>query len=182
VEAGLKQVRRIPGVAAQAVDIRKCNNPTFSASGENTLAKNAPQPQPCDKKGPTQCVGARSTGAGTSTTGGGTGGASGGGTTGTTGTTGAVTTGGTTGSGVAGAPVLGGPSTTGATTVDPDTGAVVAGPDEVAGGAVSAVPVAIGAGGVGSPKGLVLLAIALLVGVTVVPPLLDGRLRRGAGS
>jgi phosphate ABC transporter phosphate-binding protein len=55
VQAGLDQVKRIPGVAVQNIQISACRNPTFSTTGENTLAKSAPQPQACDKKGPTQC-------------------------------------------------------------------------------------------------------------------------------
>ena len=55
VQAGLEQVRKIPGVDVQSVDIRKCNNPTFSASGQNTLALNAPYPAACDRIGKTQC-------------------------------------------------------------------------------------------------------------------------------
>jgi len=56
VQAGLDQVRKIPGVSAQNIDIKKCNNPTFSASGENTLARNAPPPASCDKQGRSQCT------------------------------------------------------------------------------------------------------------------------------
>ncbi|MEO5883574.1 MAG: phosphate ABC transporter substrate-binding protein PstS, partial [Caldimonas sp.] len=56
VEAGLEQVKRIPGVAAESIDISKCNNPTFSSNGTNTLATNAPQPPDCDRKGPEQCT------------------------------------------------------------------------------------------------------------------------------
>ena len=56
VKAGLDQVLRIPGVSSTSVDIKKCNNPTFSSDGTNTLAKNAPQPPACDKQGATdQC-------------------------------------------------------------------------------------------------------------------------------
>ncbi len=55
VEAGLAQVRRIPGVEAQTINISRCNNPTFSADGTNTLAQNAPQPAACDRRGETQC-------------------------------------------------------------------------------------------------------------------------------
>lgn len=55
VKAGLEQVRKIPGVEAKAIDITKCNNPTFSKDGTNTLAKKAPQPPGCDKKGAPQC-------------------------------------------------------------------------------------------------------------------------------
>jgi len=55
VKAGLDQIRRIPGVNAQSIDITKCKNPTFSSDGSNTLAKTAPQPPDCDRRGPTQC-------------------------------------------------------------------------------------------------------------------------------
>ncbi|MEN0129334.1 MAG: phosphate ABC transporter substrate-binding protein PstS [Brevundimonas sp.] len=55
VQAGLDQVSKIPGAADASVDIKKCNNPTFSADGSNTLAKNAPQPSECDKQGNDQC-------------------------------------------------------------------------------------------------------------------------------
>ena len=76
VKAGLDQVRKIPGVEAKSIDITKCNNPTFSPDGSNTLARTAKQPPECDRKGgPTQCA----TGTGgapqeTPTTGSGTGG------------------------------------------------------------------------------------------------------------
>ncbi len=56
VQASLEQIRLIPGVDQSGVDIRKCNNPTFSADGTNTVAKNAPQPPDCDKQGPAQCA------------------------------------------------------------------------------------------------------------------------------
>ncbi|MFP5336569.1 MAG: phosphate ABC transporter substrate-binding protein PstS [Actinomycetes bacterium] len=55
VQAGFEQVRRIPGADVQKIDVKGCNNPTFSTTGENTLAKNAPQPPACDKQGPYQC-------------------------------------------------------------------------------------------------------------------------------
>lgn len=55
VEASFEQIRKIPGVVAQDIDITKCKNPTFSENGTNTLATNAPQPQDCDRQGPGQC-------------------------------------------------------------------------------------------------------------------------------
>lgn len=55
VKASLEQIAKIPGVEVQNVDIKKCNNPTFSADGTNVLAKKAPQPQLCDKKSQYQC-------------------------------------------------------------------------------------------------------------------------------
>ncbi len=58
VEAGLEQVRKIPGVVAQDIKIKDCNNPTFSASGKNLLAEKAPYPSECDKRGATSsCAG-----------------------------------------------------------------------------------------------------------------------------
>lgn len=56
VQAGFEQVRRIPGAPTGAVDLSDCRNPTFSADGTNTLAKNAPRPKDCDKRGATQCA------------------------------------------------------------------------------------------------------------------------------
>ena len=108
VKAGLAQVKRIPGAVVSSINIKKCNNPTFSASGANTLAVNAPQPSSCDKKGVTQCTtgtgGAKGTPTkSTSGTSGGTGtdsGATGTGDVGTDGTGGTATAG-TGGGGVA---------------------------------------------------------------------------------
>jgi phosphate ABC transporter phosphate-binding protein len=51
VQAGLDQVKKIPGAVTAAIDIKKCNNPTFSSSGVNTLAVNALYPDLCDKRG-----------------------------------------------------------------------------------------------------------------------------------
>ncbi|WP_369144099.1 phosphate ABC transporter substrate-binding protein PstS [Streptomyces sp. R44] len=156
VQAGLAQVRRIPGVVAESVDIRKCKNPTFSSDGTNTLAKTAPMPKPCDLKGPDQCdtgtggdktpthTGGSTGGAGTSggtsggadTTGGtggtgGSGGSGSGGTgsggTGTGGATGGATGGGAAASGGAGTAGGSGAATGGA--LDPDTGQPLAAGD-----------------------------------------------------
>ncbi len=55
VEASFDQIRKIPGVEAQNINIQECNNPTFSTDGTNTLAQNAPQPQSCDQQGQFQC-------------------------------------------------------------------------------------------------------------------------------
>jgi len=58
VEAGLEQVRKIPGVVAKDVKIKDCNNPTFSTDGKNLLAEKAPYPSECDKRGATaSCAG-----------------------------------------------------------------------------------------------------------------------------
>lgn len=56
VTASLEQIRKIPGVEVQSIDVTKCNNPTFSPDGTNLLAKNAPFPSDCDKAGATQCA------------------------------------------------------------------------------------------------------------------------------
>jgi phosphate transport system substrate-binding protein len=83
VQAGFKQISRIPGAGNAAnVDISKCNNPTFKPGdkpGNNLLAKTAPMPQACDKQGATQCA----TGAANSS-----GGSSGSGSSGSNGATG----------------------------------------------------------------------------------------------
>lgn len=56
VQAGFTQIRKIPGADLGSINVKQCNNPTFSTSGVNLLAKNAPQPLPCQKMGiPTQC-------------------------------------------------------------------------------------------------------------------------------
>ena len=59
VEAGFAQLQRIPGASVPTATediIASCHNPTFSTDGTNTLALNDPQPQPCDRQGPTQCT------------------------------------------------------------------------------------------------------------------------------
>lgn len=51
VQAGLDQVKKIPGAVVKNINIRDCNNPTFSTNGTNTLAINALYPDLCDKQG-----------------------------------------------------------------------------------------------------------------------------------
>ncbi len=184
VKAGLTQVKRIPGVKVEAVDIKKCNNPTFSADGTNTLAKTAPFPAACDKSGPLQCGTSKSGGSnGGSGSGGGS---SGGGTTTGGTTTGGSTTGGTTTGGTTtGGTTTGGTATGGATTIDPDTGQVVpvsgdgTSTDGGTGVAVAAVPVSTSAGAVGSSSTtLIVLAAAVLFGAIIIPPLVARALRK----
>ncbi len=55
VRAGFDQIRKIPGVVSQDIDVSKCKNPTFSPDGTNVLVERAAKPQECDKQGPTQC-------------------------------------------------------------------------------------------------------------------------------
>ncbi|MFB7269064.1 phosphate ABC transporter substrate-binding protein PstS [Streptomyces sp. NPDC056244] len=208
VEAGFTQVRRIPGAPTDKINISKCRNPTFSADGSNTLAKNAPQPKDCDKKGPTQCAtgtagakdqttpvkpGAQGSngGSGNGGSGGGTGGTGGSGGTGGTsaGTGGAAATGGATG----GASGSQDPAATAAGasggTIDPDTGELITG-DGAAGGGDSSVvanPVTLSSGEASGLRGaLMALSAVLLVGVVIGPPLtaraLSARARRREGS
>lgn len=56
VQASFEQIKKIPGVVVEKVDIAQCKNPTFSADGTNVLAANAAQPKACDKQGTTQCA------------------------------------------------------------------------------------------------------------------------------
>jgi phosphate transport system substrate-binding protein len=59
VQAGVDQVGQIPGSTHKlnSNDLSSCHNPTVAPDGGNLLAKNAPQPDPCDLKGAgTQCA------------------------------------------------------------------------------------------------------------------------------
>ena len=142
VEASFTQIRRIPGANAPDVTITNCNNPTFSTSGENLLAQNAPQPQECDRQGDYQCPDGTAGMAGIptsvsnpqpqdtgqqpggSTTGGSTTGGSttGGSTTGGSTTGGSTTGGSTTGGSTTGGSTTGGSTTGGSTTGGSTTG------------------------------------------------------------
>lgn len=200
VQAGFNQVKRIPGAPSGSTDISKCRNPTFSADGSNTLAKNAPYPKACDKRGPTQCAdgtaGAKektpvkpgATGGGSN--GGGTGGASTGGGSGggTAGATGGAASGGASGGDTAGtAGADGGTAGTAAGgVIDPDTGELIG--DGGTGGDSSVVgnPVTLAAGESGGLRGVLMaLSAVLLLGVVVGPPLtaraLAARNRRKEG-
>ncbi|RKR73165.1 phosphate ABC transporter substrate-binding protein PstS [Frondihabitans australicus] len=195
VQAGLDQVKRIPGVVATAIDIKKCNNPTFSSDGTNTLAKNAPQPSPCDKLGATQCTtgtgGAKastptqagssasssgSTGAVASTTGSSTGTKATAGSTATAGATAAAGSGGT-GSGTTGS----GSGTGSASTVNAlgDGSPVQCDADSGVCQNVAALPVSVSASSGWTPRqSLMVGAVAALLGLVVVPPLVGLLLSR----
>ncbi len=56
VEAAFTQIAKIPGADVQNINIQSCDNPTFTPSGQNLLALDAPYPPACDKQGPTQCT------------------------------------------------------------------------------------------------------------------------------
>ncbi|MFJ5546581.1 phosphate ABC transporter substrate-binding protein PstS [Streptomyces sp. NPDC093225] len=191
VKAGLAQVRRVPGVDAKNIDIKSCHNPTFSGDGTNTLAKTAPYPRDCDRKGTTQCDtgtgGARRTptpvkpgaAAGGSGSAGGTGASGATGGTATGGQSGGAATGGTGGTAAGG--TAGGP-------VDPDGAGQAGSAGGLAGGGeqVAATAVEIGPEQTwGMRTLLMLLAAGLLVAVVVVPPLLGRALgggRTGGGA
>lgn len=173
VKAGLEQIRRIPGVVAKNIDIKKCNNPTFSSSGRNKLAETAPYPKACDKKGAAPCT----TGSGGAK---GSGSSSGG----TTGTTTGTTAGGTTG----------GTGTTGGGTpsVDPDTGQTVAADGSTSGGTTTgttgtgttgtvalAQPVTVaGSSGWGGAQTLMLLAGIAILALVLLPSFVSRLLAR----
>jgi phosphate ABC transporter phosphate-binding protein len=193
VKAGFDQIRRIPGAVPENINLAKCNNPTFSADGSNTLAKTAPQPPACDAKGPTQCGTVAETGGGSSGGGNSGGGGSGGGSAG-----GGATAGGSSGGGVSGGGTAGGVATdvvvdsgaevivdpeTGqviaaeATTVDPTTGEVVVDPAAagavVTGGSfVAGVPVSTEASsGWGPYTGLLVATFLVVLALLFAPPL-----------
>lgn len=199
VQAGLDQIRRVPGVSVENTDIKGCHNPTFSSDGSNTLAKTAPYPSPCDKQGVSQC----STGTGGNKNptvvggsggGGGTSGGSGGGSAGTTGGSGnggSSGSGGGTGGGSGGTTsgkTTGGASGTttagSSSAVDPDTGQAVTNGGSTSGGdgggdGAFPVPVTTASSiGSGTQHALMVLAGILLVVVTLGPPLLTQRLKR----
>jgi hypothetical protein len=184
VQAAFDQVKKVPGSNIGNLVISSCSNPTFSIDGTNTLAKNDPQPQACDKKGSTEC--ATGTGGAANTTNKNTGsGSSGGASSGATGGgAGASGGGGTNGSGSGGAAVSGG-VVTGATgadgqsgaACDPDLGCAASGGVDAAnaaGGAnvVSAKPVSAPVS-LGDPMAVTLMVIAaaLLLGIGLVPAL-----------
>lgn len=165
VKAGLAQVKKIPGAVTKTVDIKKCNNPTFSSNGTNTLAVNAKQPSACDKKGVTQCTVGTGGAKGSTPSSGGSSSGSG---------TGASGNGGTsTGTG-AGTPngVSVGSNSNGTTHCDADTGVC---------SAVSAIPVdAPAPAGWGIMQTTILGVILAIALVIFGPPLLILFARRGS--
>ncbi|MGQ0626312.1 MAG: phosphate ABC transporter substrate-binding protein PstS [Sporichthyaceae bacterium] len=196
VQAGLDVVKRIPGIDPADADITKgCNNETVTIPGG--IAKTAPFPPECDRKGgPLQC--ATGTGGASNTptapvTGPGapsTAGTSAGGTTGGAGTPSGGNPVGVPG-GAAGAPGApgAGPSEPGlgavagvdaqvpltgqgAGVVDPDTGTLIPVQGTAASGDIASVPVALGGGtGNGFSTVLVFFAGMLLAGLIIGPPL-----------
>ncbi|MGW3633387.1 phosphate ABC transporter substrate-binding protein PstS [Streptomyces sp. NPDC005122] len=208
VQAAMEQVRRIPGAVAENINIKNCNNPTFSSDGKNLLAKNAPYPAACDQKGSDQCAtgtggakqptspsGSGTSGGGSASGGSGTSGGSGAsggsgtpGGSGSTGTTGTAGTTGSTGTTTGGSGTTGGTGgTTAGTVVDPDTGQVLNAGGGTGDTSVVASPVALGTGdALGLRTALMVLSAVLLIGVVVGPPLIGramtNRTRRREGS
>ncbi|MER5904643.1 phosphate ABC transporter substrate-binding protein PstS [Streptomyces mirabilis] len=201
VQAAMEQVRKIPGAVSDNINIKNCNNPTFSSDGKNLLAQNAPYPAACDKKGSDQCAtgtggahqptspsGSGTSGGGTGSGGSGTTGGSGtSGGSGSTGGSGATGTAGTTtgGSGTAGS-TGGTGGTTAGNVVDPDTGQVLSGDGGTGDTSVAASPVSLGTGdALGLRTALMALSAVLLIGVVVGPPLIgrmmSHRARRKGG-
>ncbi|MGH3685835.1 MAG: phosphate ABC transporter substrate-binding protein PstS [Pseudonocardiaceae bacterium] len=180
VAAGVDQVGQIPGSTHKlnSTNLSSCHNPTVSPDGTNLLAKNAAQPDPCDRKGAgATCAAGPGGTAQTSASGGGAasaGGSSGAGTGGTSSAAGggASTNGTVSGSGAA----------TG--TIDPDTGQAVGGA-ALAGGAgssgVSAVPVSVDVADHRRQMVLASLAAVLLLGLIIGPPLVARTMRNQAG-
>jgi phosphate transport system substrate-binding protein len=178
VQHSLDQIKKIPGVVVQNVDISKCNNPTFSPDGTNVLAKNAPQPAACDKQGPTQCAtGTGGAKAATALKAGGASAAGGAGPAGARAT--AATIAGARGAagGVAGAG--GAAATTGSAACDPTLGPCDASGSLVADGAADAggaaggqvSTVLGGASGWGSSQSLIVLVSLLTLALVIVPPI-----------
>ena len=157
MKAGLDQVKKIPGVEAKSINITKCNNPTFSKDGTNTLAKKAPQPPACDKKGADQCT----TGTGGSKT---DTASSGGSDSGDDGTDGAGDGSGTDdGSGTEGG-TGGASSADGPVYCEADTGVCAN---------VVALPVEVESeSSWGMPQTFMVAAVLLLIGLVVLPPTL----------
>ncbi|MGW3283668.1 phosphate ABC transporter substrate-binding protein PstS [Streptomyces sp. NPDC001002] len=181
VQAGFDQIRRIPGVQTQNINIKNCNNPTFTASGRNRLAETAPYPAACDKKGAAPCGsgsgGAKSGSGGGSSSGGSSGGSTGGTTTGTGGN----------GSTAAGGTGTGG----GQPSVDPDTGQTIApdgtGSGGTAAGATGTValaqPVSVaGRSGWTGTQTLMLLAVVLILGLLLLPSVVSRLVAKGRSS
>ncbi|MER7275102.1 phosphate ABC transporter substrate-binding protein PstS [Dactylosporangium sp. NPDC000244] len=174
VQAGFGQLALVPGaVVPPPTDMSKCNNPTFSTDGTNTLAKNDPFPQDCDRIGTTQC--AEGTGGATGNTGGTGSGSGGTGGTGTGSGTGGTGTG--TGTGASGAPTDGAAAP--AQSCDADTGVCSGGGSGGGTGGGAGAPGQVDAAAVetsaalnnGFEVVLMVVAAALLLGLGLIPPL-----------
>jgi phosphate transport system substrate-binding protein len=192
VAAGVDQVAKIPGSTGKlkSNNLSSCHNPTVSPDGTNLLAKNAAQPDPCDRKGAgTQCA-AGTGGAANKPTpvkgggGAGGGGAGGGGSSGGGGSGGTDATGSTAGGGGGGPATDGTVAGGGTGAIDPITGEVTAGATSASGSGssgVSAVPVSVDVANNRRQMVLAMLAAALLLGLIVGPPLVARTMRNREG-
>jgi phosphate transport system substrate-binding protein len=174
VQAGLRQVERIPGSTKKQTDISKCNNPTFSTDGTNTLAKNAPRPPECDKAGAVQCAEGTGGASGPTPTGGGGGGGGGGGNGGAGGPAAGIP-------GAADPSAAGNPSDVPADApIDPDTGQAVDAAGRGGTSNASAQPVSVEVFDSGQAVLFTVLAVVLLTALVIGPPVFARALRRGA--
>ncbi len=183
VQAGVKQVARIPGTTNKLNEgnLRGCNNPTFSPDGENLLAKTAPQPEECDKQGPTQCA-TGTGGAQASTPNSGGGGNNAGGTNAGGTNAGGTNAGGTNAGGTDPTTAAIDPAT-GAPLIDPETGELL-GAEGQSGLAsnVSAIPVSVDLPNDRQRILLAVLAVILLVALVLGPPLVSRNLNQRGKS
>ncbi len=183
VQAGVDQINQIPVPPGYTRKLDRnnlahCNNPTVSPDGGNLVAKNAPQPSPCDKLGASQQCAT------------GTGGAlaltpiSGGGSAATSSAGGAASSGPNGGAGgtTDGATALGGAAGPGggsAAVIDPDTGQVIGGTSLASSGSTgaSAIPVSVDTVDSRRQMVLALLAAVLLLALVLGPPLVARSMR-----
>ncbi|MFD9005344.1 phosphate ABC transporter substrate-binding protein PstS [Streptomyces sp. NPDC059582] len=177
VKAGFDQIRRIPGVQTKNVNLKGCNNPTFSADGHNKLAETAPYPKACDKQGAAPCT-SGSGGAKSNGTNGGSGGTSGGS------ASGGAASGGASGGSDGGTTGAGGTTGGAQPSVDPDTGQTLSPGGNASGGSgggasvddtiALAQPVTVAAEhGWTSTQTLMLLAAFLVLGLVLLPSLVS---------
>ncbi|MEN2737831.1 phosphate ABC transporter substrate-binding protein PstS [Microbacterium sp. X-17] len=179
VQAASDVITKIPGTVG-GVDFNSCNNPTFKpgdSPSNNQLALAAPQPKPCDKQGPTQCVTGTGGAAQQATAGTGAGAVNDDGTS-ASGGGGASDGSGGTSSGAGG----GGAATNAGGPVYDANGNQVS-PGSSGGPAAVSAPFNLAADGWGTPQYIMLAAGVLLLLAVVLPPFLSRRLRRsGNGS
>lgn len=185
VKAGFAQIAAVPGAEKRdpKSSIQSCNNPTFSKDGTNTLARTAPAPPECDRKGgPAQCT----TGTGgapqnTPVSGGGANNVAPG-----KAAAGQSTKPGAANAGQAAAnPAAGGVPAAGAAVIDPDTGQPVGQADTggAAGGLVAGTPVSLeGQGGWRLAHTMMAIAVVLLVALVIGPPLIMARITRSGAA
>jgi phosphate ABC transporter phosphate-binding protein len=187
VEAGFKQILKIPGVVPQNITVSGCNNPTFNPTNPdiNELAVLAPQPPACDKIGPIQCTNGTAGAANQSTpvsnpsaknAGSGSNGTSGTGTGGT----------GSSGSGADGKNSTG---TSGQGAINPDTGLPEDGSSGDTGtgstgdGTVNAEPVSLtDSTGWGTVQDLIVAVCVALLALFFAPPLLSRYITQRSGT